>query len=83
MITTARDLRIKTKAILEAVARGEEVIVTHRGKARAKIVPTDRGEPARAAHVKQKSALFGIWKDNKAVADVKRHVERMRRARVA
>ncbi|MGH8771285.1 MAG: type II toxin-antitoxin system Phd/YefM family antitoxin, partial [Burkholderiales bacterium] len=47
MITTARDLRIKTKAILEAVGRGEEVVVTHRGKARAKIVPAASSETAR------------------------------------
>jgi prevent-host-death family protein len=83
MITTAKDLRIKTKAILEAVARGEEVIVTHRGKARAKIVPTAGGEAARGAHVKQKGALFGIWKDNKTLADVKAHIDRMRRGRAA
>ena len=39
MKTTAKDLRLHTKRILEAVNRGQEVTITHRGKARAKIVP--------------------------------------------
>ncbi|MGH8773245.1 MAG: type II toxin-antitoxin system Phd/YefM family antitoxin, partial [Burkholderiales bacterium] len=71
------------KAILEAVGRGEEVVVTHRGKARAKIVPAASSETARTTGQKRKSALFGIWKDNKAVRDVNAYIDRLRRGRAA
>ncbi|MEF8943556.1 MAG: type II toxin-antitoxin system prevent-host-death family antitoxin, partial [Desulfohalobiaceae bacterium] len=38
MHTTAKDLRFFSKEILDTVSRGEEVIITYRGKPCAKLV---------------------------------------------
>ena len=77
MNATARDLRTHTRKLLEAVDRGEEVVITHRGKPRARLVapaamPTEIGESP---------ALFGIWADNDEADDVQAYVRRLRRTR--
>jgi prevent-host-death family protein len=40
MKTTAKDLRFNSKELLDTVNRGEEVIITFRGKPCAKPIPT-------------------------------------------
>lgn len=76
MKATAKDLRFHSKEILDTVSRGEEVIITLRGKPQAKIVPyeTETGK-------KQESALFGIWKDNQQVEEVEQYVRHIRKGR--
>ncbi|MDQ7053316.1 MAG: type II toxin-antitoxin system prevent-host-death family antitoxin [candidate division KSB1 bacterium] len=80
MIATARDLRFHTKEILEAVLRGEEVIITYRGKPRARILPI---EPIRAGDNlgEEPDDLFGMWKDYDETADVENYVRSIRRGR--
>ncbi len=39
MKATAKDLRLHLKELIEAVNRGEEVVITFRGKPCAKLVP--------------------------------------------
>ena len=77
MRASAKELRTKSNRILEAVSRGEEVVITYRGKARAKIIryekPRDKGTG--------KHELFGIWADNSAVTDVDRYVRELRERR--
>lgn len=46
MRASAKELRSKSNKILEAVARGEEVVITYRGKARARIVRYERSRNA-------------------------------------
>ena len=77
MKATAKDLRFHSKEILDAVSRGEEVVITYRGKPHAKIVPLkpDSVKENRA------SKAFGMWKDNKAVEDVGRYVREQRKGR--
>jgi prevent-host-death family protein len=41
MVTTAKKLRFHTKELLESVSRGEEVVITMRGKPYAKLVPNE------------------------------------------
>jgi prevent-host-death family protein len=77
MRATAKDLRIHSKRLLEAVERGEEVLITFRGKARARLVPVER--PARA--VRRDTGLFGLWRDHPAADDVGRFVDEARRSR--
>ena len=78
MIATARDLRFHVKEILEATMRGESVIVTHRGKPAAKIIPfTDKKKSASAAPANK---LFGIWKDRDGLDPVD-HVRTFRKGR--
>ena len=76
MLFSATDLRTQTRRLLEVVDRGEEVIITYRGKARARIVPL---ESERSAISEQE--LFGIWRDSAEVRDVERFVDELRRAR--
>jgi prevent-host-death family protein len=77
MRASAKELRTKSHEILEAVSRGEEVVITYRGKARAKIIgyKKERGTGAKA------HALFGMWKDNPKAEDVGGYVRRLRKGR--
>jgi prevent-host-death family protein len=77
MRASAKELRSKSNKILEAVSRGEEVVITYRGKARARIVRYSQHQGARIG----KHALFGMWADNSAVADVDGYVRNLRRGR--
>lgn len=71
-----KEIGTRSKEVLEAVSRGEEVIITSRGKPKAKIVPIDHNGD------KQKSKLFGIWKDNPLInPDVETHVNNLRKGR--
>ena len=77
MRASAKEMRTKSHEILEAVSRGEEVVITYRGKARARIIGYKKTRCRRdSAH-----ALFGMWKDNPLVADVGRYVRRLRKSR--
>ena len=77
MNATARDLRTQSKKLLEAVDRGEEVVITHRGRPRARLVPLDRetSGPSGAPD------LFGMWRDHKGAEDVGAYVRRLRQGR--
>ncbi len=77
MKASAKELRFHTREILEAVSRGEEVIITYRGKPRARIIPYDR---VADENMKQ-DELFGIWKDNEKIEDVPRYVRDLRKGR--
>jgi len=41
MKATAKDLRFHSKELLDTVRRGEEVLITYRGKPCAKLVPVE------------------------------------------
>jgi prevent-host-death family protein len=73
---TSRDLRFKIKELLERVGKGEEVVVTFRGKPCARLVPYRNPEKK-----SRKTALFGIWKDHEATADVAGYVRNLRKGR--
>ncbi|MDA8142127.1 MAG: type II toxin-antitoxin system prevent-host-death family antitoxin [Desulfobacteraceae bacterium] len=76
MKATATRLRLKTKELLDMISRGEEVIITYRGKACAKLIPyrAEKGRPS-------KHKLFGIWKDNEMVSNVERYVRDLRKGK--
>ena len=75
MKATAKDLRFHSKELLNTVNRGEEVIITYRGKPCAKLIPYD--EPKK----NKKNNLFGIWKNNNIVEDVNDYVRDLRKER--
>jgi prevent-host-death family protein len=77
MRASAKDLRSKSHKILEAVSRGEEVVITYRGNARAKIIRYSKSKDTRT----EKHALFGVWADNPLVADVDRYIRDLRKGR--
>ena len=77
MRASAKELRSKSHKLLEAVSRGEEVVITYRGKARARIIRYKKKQDARS----EKHALFGMWADNSHVADVDRYIRDLRQGR--
>ncbi len=77
MKATAKDLRFYSKELLETVARGEEVVITFRGKPCAKLVPFDEN----TAVSEENSALFGIWKTREDITDVENYVRNLRKNR--
>ncbi len=76
MKATAKDLRFNAKELLESVKRGEEIIITFRGKPCAKLVPIS--EPEDKEH---EDELFGIWQDYDLANDVDGYVRNLRRGR--
>lgn len=78
MQATAKDLRFHAKELLNTVNRGEEVIITYRGKPCAKLVPYDDLKSGK----KDKTSLFGIWKDMDAIKDVDQYVRNLRKGRL-
>ena len=78
MKATARDLRFKTKEILAAIERGEEVILTYRGKEKARILPIHNKPPKT---MDKEDPLFGIWRTNKRVTDVDAYLDELRGGR--
>ena len=78
MKATAKDLRFHSKELLDTVNRGEEVIITYRGKPYAKIVPLETRQKKR----KTINELFGIWKDYDNIKDVEKYVRDLRKKRV-
>ena len=76
MKATAKDLRFHTKELLESVKRGEEVIISYRGKPCVKIIPIEKKEKR-----KNENELFGIWKDYKEIKNVIKYVRNLRKER--
>lgn len=76
MKVSAKDLRTRTRQLLEAVERGEEVVITYRGKARAKVVALE-SELGRLPE----QELFGIWSDYEELQDVEHYVDALRNGR--
>ena len=77
MNSTAKELRFHTKELLESVSRGEEVIITFRGKPCAKLTPLKK--PAKNGE--KSNDLFGIWKDRSDLDDVNSYVRQIRKGR--
>ena len=77
MYATAKDLRFYSKNLLDVVSRGEEVIITYRGKPCAKLAPLNEPDKKES----QVDPLFGIWKDHKPSNDVNKYVRNLRKGR--
>jgi prevent-host-death family protein len=77
MRATAKDLRFYSKNLLDVVSRGEEVIITYRGKPCAKLAPLNEADKTDS----QADPLFGIWKDHKHTQDVEKYIRNLRKGR--
>ena len=77
MHASAKDLRFHSKNLLEAVSRGEEVIITYRGKPCAKLTPLKERNKTQS----QLDPLFGIWKDHGETIDVSKYIRNLRKGR--
>jgi prevent-host-death family protein len=75
MKATAKDLRFHTGALLDTVARGEEVIITYHGAPKALLIAI------RESGKVDKPDLFGMWRDRKDIGDPGAYVRKIRRGR--
>lgn len=78
MKATAKDLRYNLKNILESVGRGEEVLITNRGKVKARIVSAET-QPDK----KRQNHFVGMWKNREDMQDVETYVRNVRKGRFA
>jgi prevent-host-death family protein len=76
MEASTKDLRFHAAELLAATDRGEEVVITYRGRPRARL--TGLAGPAREP-LKGRNAAFGIWKHHDD--DVDSYVRRLRQGR--
>jgi len=80
MKASAKDLRYKTKEIIAALERGEEVLLTYRGEEKAKIISVSK-KNAKSRDRKEENSLFGIWHGNEKVANVDAYLDKVRGGR--
>ncbi len=78
MKVTAKDLRIHSKGLLDAVSKGEEVVITFRGKPCAKLVPYEQTN--KPADRDNKNDLFGIWEDRTDIESVEEYMQSLRKS---
>ena len=74
---TAKDLRQRTSTPLDTVRRGQEVVITYRGKRIAVLAPL-----ARIVHKEFTPIAFGMWRRRRDMRDVKRWLDRGRAPRL-
>lgn len=74
MTVTAKDLRFNISMLFDVLSKGEDVLITYRGKAKAKLVAYN--EPS---NEKKTGTIFGMWKDREE--DVDTMVRSMRQGR--
>ncbi|MFP3042775.1 type II toxin-antitoxin system prevent-host-death family antitoxin [Treponema primitia] len=79
MEITTKQLRIQPGKIISQACNGQEIIVTFRGKAVAKIVPVYNKSSADLAEADDE--LFGMWKNREDMADVDAYVRNLRKGR--
>ena len=72
MEITAKDLRFSTAKIFDILSKGEDIIITYRGKAKAKLIGINQKK-------KKEDIAFGMWKDMSE--DVDTMVRKMRKGR--
>ena len=79
MKATAKELRFQSRKLLDAVARGDDVVITFRGKPCAKLVPyVDKNV---SEHLEDEDDLFGIWRDRDDIVSVEDYVRNLRKGR--
>ena len=88
MKASIKDLRLYARELIAATDRGEEVVITWRGKRRARLVPlTESGSLGRASGRdpgsegvgRERNPAFGLWRDR--TGDVDDQLRQLRRRR--
>lgn len=77
MKATTKDLRLKTRELIAATDRGEEVLITFRGQPRARLVPLVK--PGHEKARQGRNPAFGLWRDQ--AGSVAEQIDRLRQAR--
>ena len=79
MEISTKQLRIYPGRIISQVNNGQEITITYRGKASAKIVPIVNKKNLKQENLDDE--LFGIWKDRDDIGNVEQYVRNMRKGR--
>jgi len=79
MEISTKQLRIQPGRILSKVNKGQDIIITYRGKPSARIIPITTGETAYNDDTEDE--LFGVWKDRKDIENVEQYVRKIRKGR--
>jgi len=75
---STKELRVQPGKIIDQVVHGEEVTVTFRGKALARIVPIKKGE---SVQTDDGLGIFGMWADVDGQDSVDTSVRKLRKGR--
>jgi prevent-host-death family protein len=78
MEVSTKELRIQPGKIIDQVVNGQEITVTFRGKALAKIVPIKKQVLSKG---KEELSIFGLWKDHQNNENVEDYVRNLRKGR--
>ena len=78
MNVSTKELRIQPGRIIDQVVNGEEITVTFRGKALAKIIPIQSGK---ADSENSENSIFGMWSTHNNEENVDDLVREMRKGR--
>ena len=66
MEATTKDLRLHTAEVLAAAERGEDVVITYRGKRRALLTRWPENESLSRS---ERNPAFGLWRDRTESVD--------------
>ena len=73
MVVTAKDLRFNISMLFDALEKGEDIIITYRGKAKAKLISTKNDK------LEKEDFAFGMWSDKKG--DINKEIREIRKGR--
>ncbi|HHH54381.1 MAG TPA: type II toxin-antitoxin system prevent-host-death family antitoxin [Bacteroidetes bacterium] len=74
MTVTAKDLRFNISMLFDVLSKGEDILITYRGKAKAKLIAYNQ-----PSNDKKTDTIFGMWQDREE--DVDTMVRNMRKGR--
>jgi prevent-host-death family protein len=78
MEVSTKELRIQPGKIIDQVVNGQEITVTFRGKALAKIIPLKK----RIQSIeKDETSIFGLWRNHEQIENVEDYVRDLRKGR--
>lgn len=63
MIATAKDLRFNISMLFDVLNKGEDILITYRGKAKAKLISIKDEDSVKS------DEMFGMWRDEKEDVD--------------
>jgi prevent-host-death family protein len=78
MRITTKELRIQPGRILDQVANGQEITITFRGKALARIVPIKNKSKTSE---REDVSIFGLWRDHAETENIEEYVRDFRKGR--
>ena len=64
MTVTAKELRFNVAMLFDVLEKGESILITYRGKAKAKLMPYNAPDDQ-----PKNDEMFGMWADREGSAD--------------